>query len=144
MRGRLSIRWIWHNVYPADFHWYIKDGAECRACNTKHRMLIPRLQWSNSLFQGMKMDDHSYRAKIEGQEYTFDEFITYTRINGQLGDVFLMNKGPHITLDNGHHRYYIAWLLGEEYVRVNIAGMSNVIPEAAFEPNSINSEYLYI
>lgn len=144
MRGRLSIEWIWHNIYPADFNWYVQEGMVCQACDTKHSMLIPRLQWGNSLFQTWKMDEPTYRAKIKGFEYTFDEFIEYTKENGQLGDVFLMNKGPHITLDNGHHRYYIAWLLGEKYVRVNMAGNRNVIPVEAFEPNSINSEYLYL
>lgn len=145
MRGRLSVNWIWQNVYSADYHWLVKDFTNlCYKCEYEHSLLEPALQWRSPAFQAIKMDDPKYTAKINNVRYSFNEFVDYTKENGQVGEITLSNLGEHVTLDNGHHRLYIAWLLNEDYVRVIIVGNHNTIPEEAFEPNSINSDYLYI
>lgn len=145
MRARLSIDYIWNNIYSGDYHWLVRDLDNlCGQCNSEHSLKSPAEQWGSKTFQTIKMHDPNYEAWISQSRYNFDEFIAYTKNNGQVGDITIFNQSPHLTLDNGHHRLYIAWLLKETYVRVIIVGNRNVIPESAFEPNSINSDYLYI
>lgn len=145
MRARLSIDYIWNNIYSGDYQSMVDDYSNpCNECDSGHSLRPPIEQWGSKAFQTMKMHDPAYKAWISKSSYNFDEFINYTKEHGQIGDITIFNRGPHLTLDNGHHRLYIAWLLKETYVRVIIVGNRNVIPENAFEPNSINSDYLYV